>query len=42
MMFKWNKFKYNWHNVKNSYHSYLFTNAVSSSVFYASLAGVFA
>ena len=25
-----NKFKYNWHNAKNSYHSQLFTNAVSS------------
>ena len=24
-------FKYNWHNAKNSYHSLLFTNAVSSS-----------
>ena len=46
VMFKWNKFKYNWHNVKNSYHSYLFTNAVSSSVFFlrrvASLVGVLA
>ena len=26
-----NEFKYNWHNAKNSYHSLLFTNAVSSS-----------
>ena len=25
------EFKYNWHNAKNSYHSLLFTNAVSSS-----------
>ena len=29
-MFEYDKFKYNWHNVKNSYHSLLFTNAVSS------------
>ena len=30
VFFKKSKFKYNWHNVKNSYHSLLFTNAVSS------------
>ena len=35
---KINKFKYNWHNAKNSYHSSLFTNAVSSggAIFFSS------